>query len=219
MYQTLFFSLKVSDMLLSFHSPLNLCTPLTGESTGGVSSTSACIVSNRDDAIDAGRNGETSECSTLSIPSKYDLHCFRQFDRKEQHAPSMDTACKSINHSSKDVAHESLVTTDSCTATTQSGPFDSHNTTTSSGSVRSTKFTIMPGSVRSRASGTPFAGIDRMMLLREDALLSSESFIYQKMSIFEKMEKKIQGRFLFVYLFVFLFYFFIYLFIHLFIFL
>ena len=133
----------------------------------------------------------------------------------------MDTACKSINYSSKDVAHESLVTTDSCTATTQSGPFDSHNTTTSSGSVRSTKFTIMPGSVRSRASGTPFSGIDRMMLLREDALLSSESFIYQKMSIFEKMEKKIQGRFLFIYLF---FYFlficlFIYLFIHLFIFL
>ena len=201
-------------MLLSFHSPLNLCTPLTGESTGGVSSTSACIIgeSNRRDAIDAGRNGETSECSTLSIPSKHDPYCFRQFDRKEQHAPSMDTACKSINHSSKDVAHESLVITDSCTVTTQSDSVDSHNTTTSSGSVRSTKFTIMPGSVRSRASGTPFSGIDRMMLLREDALLSSESFIYQKMSIFEKMEKKIQGRFLFVYLFVFLFYFFIYLF-------
>ena len=149
------------------------------------------------DAIDAGRTSETSECSTLSIPSKYDPHCFRQFDRKEQHAPSMDTACKSINHSSKDVAHESLVITDSCTVTTQSDSVDSHNTTTSSGSVRSTKFTIMPGSVRSRASGTPFAGIDRMMMRREDELSSSESFIYQRGSIFEKMEKKIQGTYIF----------------------
>ena len=73
MYPTLLFSLKVSDMLRSFHSPLNLCAPLPGESKGGVSSTSAgmigesnraCITgeSNRRDAIDAGRNGETSKC-------------------------------------------------------------------------------------------------------------------------------------------------------------
>ena len=129
MYQTLFFLLKVSDTLLSFHFPLNLCTPLTGESTGGVSSYSACIigesnssysaciVSNRG-AIDTRRNGETSEYSTLHI-------------------------------------------------------------------------------VSSRASETSIAGIDRMMMRREDELSSSESFIYQRGSIFEKMEKKIQGTYIF----------------------
>ena len=116
MYQTLFFLLKVSDTLLSFHFPLNLCTS-TGESTGGVSSYSACIVSNCG-AIDTRRNGETSEYSRLHI-------------------------------------------------------------------------------VSSRASETPIAGIDRMMMPREDALSSSESFIYQRVSIFGKMEKKIQGTYIF----------------------
>ena len=114
MYPTLLFSLKVSDMLRSFHSPLNLCAPLTGESQGGVSSYFALIVSNHG----AGRNGGTSECSRLHI-------------------------------------------------------------------------------VSSRASGTPSAGSDQMMLPREDALSSSESFIYQRMSIFEKMEKKSQGTYIF----------------------
>ena len=50
---------------------------------------------------------------------------------------------------------------------------------------------------KSQASGTPSAGSDQMMLPREDALSSSESFIYQRMSIFEKMEKKIQGTYIF----------------------
>ena len=202
MYPTLLFSLKVSDMLRSFYSPINLCAPLIGESKGGVGSTSAgmigesnraCIIgeSNRSDAIDAGRNGETSECSTLSIPSNYYSHCFRQFDQKD--TPSMDTACKSVNHSSKDAANESQDTTGSCTATTQSDPFDSQNTTTSSGStVSSTKLTIMPGPVGSRASGTSIAGIDRMMLLRKDVLSSSETFCHRT-SIFEKTEKKIHS--------------------------
>ena len=49
---------------------------------------------------------------------------------------------------------------------------------------------------KSQASGTPSAGSDQM-LPREDALSSSESFIYQRMSIFEKMEKKIQGTYIF----------------------
>ena len=126
---TVLFSLKVSDMLLSFHSPLNLCTPLTGESTGGVSSISACIIGESNSsysacvvsncgAIDTRRNGETSEYSTLHI-------------------------------------------------------------------------------VSSRASETSIAGIDRMMMRREDELSSSESFIYQRGSIFEKMEKKIQGTYIF----------------------
>ena len=116
-------------MLLSFHSPLNLCTPLTGESTGGVSSISACIIGESNSsysacivsncgAIDAGRNGETSEYSTLHI-------------------------------------------------------------------------------VSSRASETSIAGIDQMMMRREDELSSSESFIYQRGSIFGKMEKKIQGTYIY----------------------
>ena len=51
--------------------------------------------------------------------------------------------------------------------------------------------------VSSRASETSIAGIDRMMMRREDELSSSESFIYQRGSIFEKMEKKIQGTYIF----------------------
>ena len=50
---------------------------------------------------------------------------------------------------------------------------------------------------KSQASGTPSAGSDQMKLPREYALSSSKSFIYQRMSIFEKMEKKIQGTYIF----------------------
>ena len=130
----MFFSLRVSDTLLSFRCPLNLCTS-TGESTGGASSYSACIVgeSNRG-AIDAGRNEETSECSTLMLGL--------------------------------------------------------------SESASSTKLILMSGSVSSQASGTPIAGIDQLMMPREDALSSSESFC-QRTNIFDEMEKKIGGMFLF----------------------
>ena len=131
----------------------------------------------------------------------------------------MDTACKSINYSSKDAACESLVTTDSCAVTTQSGPFDSRSSMTSrlhdtllflsgSSSWSSSTLSTLSGSLgsassqaksqaKSQASGTPIAGIDRMMMRREDELSSSESFIYQRGSIFKKMEKKIQGTYIF----------------------
>ena len=51
-------------------------------------------------------------------------------------------------------------------------------------------------------SGTPIIGIDRMVLPREDALLSSSKIFSQNMSIFKKMMKKIHGKFfLFIYIY------------------
>ena len=55
-------------------------------------------------------------------------------------------------------------------------------------------------------SGTPIIGIDRMVLPREDALLSSSKIFSQNMSIFKKMMKKIHGKFfLFIYIHYFTF--------------
>ena len=150
-------------------------------------------------------------------PSKNDDPClFRRFAQKEL-TPSIEyAACKNINRSSKDAAHKSLVTTDSRAMMTQSGPFDSRSSMTSSlhdtllflSGSSSWSSSTLSGSLgsasvsassqaKSQASGTPIAGIDRMMMRREDELSSSESFIYQRGSIFEKMEKKIQGTYIF----------------------
>ena len=150
-------------------------------------------------------------------PSKNDDPClFRRFAQKEL-TPSIEyAACKNINRSSKDAAHKSLVTTDSRTVTIQSDSVDSRSSMTSSlhdtllflSGSSSWSSSTLSGSLgsasvsassqaKSQASGTPIAGIDRMMPPREDALSSSESFIYQRMSIFEKMEKKIQGTYIF----------------------
>ena len=52
-------------------------------------------------------------------------------------------------------------------------------------------------------SGTPIIGIDRMVLPREDALLSSSKIFSQNMSIFKKMMKKIHGKFFF-YLYIYI---------------
>ena len=153
-------------------------------------------------------------------PSKNDDPClFRRFAQKEL-TPSIEyAACKNINRSSKDAAHKSLVTTDSRTVTIQSDSVDSRSNMTSSlhdtllflsgsSSWSSSTLSTLSGSLgsassqaksqaKSQASGTPIAGIDRMMMRREDELSSSESFIYQRGSIFKKMEKKIQGTYIF----------------------
>ena len=150
-------------------------------------------------------------------PSKNDDPClFRRFAQKEL-TPSIEyAACKNINRSSKDAAHKSLVTTDSRTVTIQSDSVDSRSNMTSSlhdtllflsgssswspstlsGSLGSASV-FARSQIKSQASGTPIAGIDQMMMRREDALSSSESFIYQRGSIFEKMEKKIKGTYIF----------------------
>ena len=166
-----------------FHSPLTLCT-LAGESTDdGVSSTSVYIVGESipSAAADTGRNGVFNVGTSL----KDDPHFFRQFDQKEQQPPSMDAAsCKNTNTncSRTNAAHESLLTMTSRATQHAGNIVDSYSTTTSSSLHNAMLFMSEPlspsrGSASSLPTGTqaetPIAGSDRMILRREDVLLSS----------------------------------------------
>ena len=171
-----------------FHSPLTLCN-FTGKSTdGGVSSTSVCIVgeSNPSAATGAARNGVFN----VGTPLKDDPHFFRQFDQKEQQPPSMDASCKNTNTncSRTNAAHESLLTTTSRAGSTQhpTDSVDSHSITTSS--LHDAIVSPSLGSASSLPTETPITGSDRMMLPREDALLSSLESFSQRTCTLEKMK-------------------------------
>ena len=152
---------------------MNLCT-FTGKSTDSASITSVCIVGESipSAAAGAGRNGVFN----VGTPLKVDPHFFRQFDQKEQQPPSMDAAsCKNTNTncSRTNAAHESLLTMTSRAGSTQhsTDSVDSHSIMTSS--LHDAIVSSSLGSASSLPTETPITGSDRMMLPREDVLLSS----------------------------------------------
>ena len=176
-------------------SPLNLYT-LAGESTDGVSSTSVYIVDESipSAAADTGRNGAFN----VGTPLKDDPHFFRQFDQKEQQPPSMDASCKNTNTncSRTNAAYESLLTMTSRATQHAGNIVDSHSATTSASYKKlKTISSITPGSASSQLSETTIVDIERMVVLREDALLSSSKNFSQRTSIFKKMMKKSHGKF------------------------
>ena len=139
-----------------FHSPLNPCT-LAGESTDGISNTSVCIVgeSNPNAASGVGRN----VVFNVGTPLK--------------------ASCKNTNNncSRTNAVHENLLTMTSRAGSTQhpTDSVDSDSITTSS--LHDAIVSPSLGSASSLPTETPITGSDRMMLRREDALLSSlESF-------------------------------------------
>ena len=142
----------------------------------------------------------SSEAARAMNPSKYNdpSHLFRQFERK-----LIDyVSCKNVNRSRTNAAHESLLTM-TRRATQHAGNIvDSYSTTTSSSLHNAMLFKSEPlspsrGSASSLPTGTqaetPIAGSDRMILRREDVLLSS-SFSKRTCTL-EKMKSAFVGFF------------------------
>ena len=149
----------------------------------------------------------SSEAARAMNPSKYNdpSHLFRQFERKLIDYDYV--SCKNVNRSRTNAAHESLLTMTSRATQHAGNIVDSYSTTTSSSLHNAMLFKSEPlspsrGSASSLPTGTqaetPIAGSDRMILRREDVLLSS-SFSKRTCTL-EKMKSA------FVVLFLFLFY-------------
>jgi len=127
-------------------------------------------------------SSEAARAMDSMNPSKYNdpPHLFRQFERK---LIAYDyVSCKNVNRSRTNAAHESLLTMTSRATQHAGNIVDSYSTTTSSSLHNAMLFMSEPlspsrGSASSLPTGTqaetPIAGSDRMILRREDVLLSS----------------------------------------------
>ena len=149
-----------------FHSPLTLCT-LAGKSTDGISSTSVYIAGESipSAVTGAGRTGVFNVGTPLA-------------------------SCKNTNNncSRTNAVHENLLTMTSRAGSTQhpTDSVDSHSITTSS--LHDAIVSPSLGSASSLPTETPITGSDRMMLPREDALLSSSESFSQRTCTLEKMK-------------------------------
>ena len=127
-------------------------------------------------------SSEAARAMDSMNPSKYNdpPHLFRQFERKLIDYDYV--SCKNVNRSRTNAAHESLLTMTSRATQHAGNIVDSYSTTTSSSLHNAMLFKSEPlspsrGSASSLPTGTqaetPIAGSDRMILRREDVLLSS----------------------------------------------